>query len=119
MKITLSVLVLMAIVLGGVTLQIQAENTMPLVGETRVMKDGAIGCDTRDAYKELRAFKDADKEDKINDLLERGVCSDLSEQQVEVVKLDLGRGGAIVVKLLEGMQTGSKFFTNPSATKSL
>ena len=47
------------------------------------------------------------------------VCSDLSGQQVEVVKLDLGRGGAIVVKLLEGMQTGSKFFTNPSATKPL
>ncbi len=47
------------------------------------------------------------------------VCSDLSGQQVEVVKLDLGRGGAIVVKLLEGMQTGSKFFTHPSATKSL
>jgi|GEM_PF-4905663 len=43
MKIILSVLFLMAIVLGGVTLQIQAENTMPLVGETRVMKDGAIG----------------------------------------------------------------------------
>ena len=56
---------------------------------------------------------------KINDLLERGVCSDLSEQQVEVVKLDLGRGRAIVVKLLEGMQTGSKYFTNPSETKPL
>jgi len=36
------------------------------------------------------------------------VCSDLSGQQVEVVKLDLGRGGAIVVKLLEGMQ-GQRF----------
>jgi len=61
------------------------------------------------------AFKDADKEDKINDLLERGVCSDLSGQQVEVVKLDLGRGGAIVVKLLEG----EKFFVSPNATKPL
>jgi len=43
--------------------------------------------------KELRVFKDADKEDKINNLLESNVCRDLSGQQVEVVKLDLGRGG--------------------------
>jgi len=119
MKIILSVIALIAFVLVSMPMQSQAVHSMPLVGETRVMKDGAIGCDTRDAYKELMAFKDADKEDKINDLLERGVCSDLSGQQVEVVKLDLARGGAIVVKLLEGMQTGSRFFTHPSATKSL
>ncbi len=118
MKIILSVIALIAFVLVSMPMQSQAVNSMPLVGETRVMKDEA-GFSTRDAYKELMAFKDADKEDKINDLLESKVCSDLSGQQVEVVKLDLGRGGAIVVKLLEGMQTGSKFFTHPSATKSL
>jgi len=85
MKIILSVIFLIAFVLVSMPMQSQAVNSMPLVGETRVMKDGAIGCDTRDAFKELMAFKDADKEDKINDLLERGVCSDLSGQQVEVV----------------------------------
>ena len=112
MKIILSVIALIAFVLVSMPMQSQAVNSMPLVGETRVMKDGAIGCDTRDAYKELMAFKDADKEDKINDLLERGVCSDLSGQQVEVVKLDLGRGGAIVVKLLEGMQGQQVFYAS-------
>ena len=112
MKIVLSVIALIAFVLVSMPMQSQAVNSIPLVGETRVMKDEAIGFSTRDAYKELMAFKDADKEDKINDLLESNVCSDLSGQQVEVVKLDLGRGGAIVVKLLEGMQGQQVFYAS-------
>jgi len=50
MKIILSVIALIVFVLVSMPMQSQAENTMPLVGKTRVMKDGAIGCDTRDAY---------------------------------------------------------------------